>query len=104
VLSSAVSRPGDIVARYGGEEFVVLLPGTGTTGAQLMAEKMRAAVAALKIPHPDSSGHDYVTISLGVATTVSDRSKRADSLLLAADQALYDAKENGRNMVKVAVL
>ncbi len=102
VLSSSISRPGDLVARYGGEEFVVLLPGTDAKGAEKIAEKIRLKVEEMKTPHPNSDCSDYVTISLGIASTVSEQSKRADSLLLAADQALYRAKAGGRNQLKLA--
>ncbi len=102
VLSNSLRRPADMVARYGGEEFVVLLPGTDAKGAQIMAEKMRSGVEALKIPHPCSPISACVTISLGIAAAIPDRSKRANRLLHTADQALYLAKERGRNRISVA--
>jgi two-component system chemotaxis family response regulator WspR len=102
MLSKVLHRPADTVARYGGEEFVVLLPGTDAKGAQTIAETMRSEVAALKVPHPGPSTSDFVTISLGVATAMLDNLKRSEELLHAADKALYYAKQDGRNRVKVA--
>jgi len=103
ILSTILHRPADHVARYGGEEFVVLLPGVDVKGAQTMAEKMLAQVEAMKIRHPDSPISDYVTISLGVATTMPESTNNPDELLNQADQALYYAKQDGRNRIKTAV-
>lgn len=103
VLSKNLQRPADSVSRYGGEEFVVLLPGTDAEGALTMANKLLDEVITLKIPHPESPISDFVTISLGVATKIPNNSERPDTLLHEADQALYYAKESGRNQIKVAV-
>lgn len=100
-LKSAVSRPTDLVARYGGEELVVLLPNTDRNGALLVAEQLRKAVQSLEITHSETAA-GVVTISLGVATTVPARGASADDFLDAADQALYRAKEQGRNQVAAA--
>jgi len=102
VLSNILKRPADLVARYGGEEFVVLLPGTGAEGAKSIAEKMASEVEALRVPHPGSSVSDHITISLGVATSVADKSGRPDRLLHDADEALYVAKKGGRNQIRMA--
>jgi diguanylate cyclase (GGDEF)-like protein len=98
-LRRALLRPGDMAFRYGGEEFAMLLPNTSRAGAQAIAERTRLAVEALAIPH-DRADRRIVTISLGVATAA--RPLDADSwmgLILAADDALYRAKDSGRNMV-----
>jgi diguanylate cyclase (GGDEF)-like protein len=97
-LLDCTKRPTDFVARYGGEEFVVLLPGTGVEGAASMAETMRAAVAALKIPH-DGSTLGYMTLSVGVAGEIPVTGASPEGLLRAADDALYRAKLAGRNRV-----
>ncbi|ATX82702.1 response regulator receiver modulated diguanylate cyclase [Mariprofundus ferrinatatus] len=102
VLSNNLHRPADLVARYGGEEFVLLLPGTDAAGAKVIAEKMASEIEKLKVPHPDSSVSDHITISLGVAATIADRTGRPDSLLHDADEALYAAKKAGRNQIRVA--
>jgi diguanylate cyclase (GGDEF)-like protein len=101
-LDATVGRPADLVARYGGEEFVVVLPGTDTQGAAALAERLRAAVSALAIPHAHSRAADHVTISLGVATLVPPREGALEGLITAADQALYEAKRAGRNRLAVA--
>jgi diguanylate cyclase (GGDEF)-like protein len=98
-VRETLKRPGDTAARYGGEELAVLLPATDLTGAMVIGEQMRVAVASLAIAHPGSPfGH--VTISVGAADMlpllVSDK---AADLLCAADQALYQAKKTGRNRV-----
>ncbi|MEA3642320.1 MAG: diguanylate cyclase [Lamprobacter sp.] len=100
-LTSCAERPLDLVARYGGEEFVALLPETDRNGARHLAERMRAGVEALSIPHVGSSIAEVVTLSLGVATH-KDGDAKADlsQLLACADQALYRAKHQGRNRVE----
>ena len=97
VLRSSV-RESDFVGRYGGEEFLLLLPDTGRDQAAIVAEKVRAAVAGLGL----SEINQPVTASLGVAA-VPDDAADADTLLRAADRALYAAKGNGRNRVELFI-
>jgi diguanylate cyclase (GGDEF)-like protein len=102
-LSSTLKRLNDLVARYGGEEFVVVLPETGSKGARCVAESLRQAVEALKIPHYCASQSDLmVTISLGVSTLIPQRGDDPTKLIIAADQALYRSKHAGRNRVTIA--
>jgi len=101
-LSATLNRPADLAARYGGEEFVVVLPGTDSSGATLLAERLRGAVEDLQIAHTRSRVGVHVTISLGVATVVPQRGVAPDALVTAADQALYQAKHEGRNRVRVS--
>jgi diguanylate cyclase (GGDEF)-like protein len=101
-LAQTANRPDDLVARYGGEEFVLLLPRTTAEGAFAVAEKARTQIEALNIAHPCSPTSDQVTASLGVASLVPSLPYRAEELLDAADQALYAAKHEGRNRVKLA--
>jgi diguanylate cyclase (GGDEF)-like protein len=89
-------RTGDAVYRYGGEEFLVLLPEQTIEAAALAAERLRAAVEALAIPHPAGG---VVTVSAGVAALQDDGTP--DDLFELADQALYRAKQNGRNRVEL---
>ncbi|MDF1583526.1 MAG: diguanylate cyclase [Methyloprofundus sp.] len=101
ILSRACTRPTDLACRYGGEEFTFILPNTDLQGAAVFAEKVRAAVAALKIAHAGSKVADCVTLSLGVAT-YQGQFKSAEEVTKAADDALYRAKEKGRNRVEKA--
>ncbi|WP_159996328.1 sensor domain-containing diguanylate cyclase [Roseomonas sp. 18066] len=101
-IQAAATRPEDTGARYGGEEFAILLPGTGTSGAFLVAEKIRASVASTAMPHAcNPSGQ--VTISAGVAVIWPDRLTPPGQLVAMADQALYAAKHAGRNRVEVGL-
>ncbi len=97
------ARETDTVARYGGEEFTVLLPETHTEGAQIFAEKIRAAIEAEIVTTPDNQQLN-VTMSLGVrAMKYEELMEINDAAILVkqADQALYNAKEQGRNQVQV---
>lgn len=91
-------RGTDTVARYGGEEFAVVMPDSDERGALLVAERLRAAIAALGIPHAGSP-LGIVTASIGVATRVPSADDDVGRLLTDADTQLYRAKENGRNQV-----
>lgn len=102
-LRGALHRPADILVRYGGEEFIVLLPESDLAAAREIAERLRQAVEALALPHPTSPIGDRVTISLGVAA-VQAHEGEFDQLLIAADAALYRAKEKGRNRVEASGL
>ncbi len=96
-IHSCANRASDLVARYGGEEFAVILPGTDPDGAMVVAEEVRTCVQNLLITHEKSNVCDHVTLSLGVATLVPNKDNSAEQLVLLADEALYEAKENGRN-------
>jgi diguanylate cyclase (GGDEF)-like protein len=98
-LQDGLKRPGDLLARYGGEEFVALLPETGTEGAANLAQTLRGAVAALNLGHAKSPVADHVTISLGVASLIPPDDLPREHLVSLADQALYQAKSQGRDRV-----
>jgi diguanylate cyclase (GGDEF)-like protein len=90
-------RTTDLVARYGGEEFCIVMPDTDAAGARLVAERARKAVADLREPHIGAAT-GIVTISVGVTAAVPTVDQ-TDKLIKIADQALYEAKRDGRNRV-----
>lgn len=102
VINGIAKRPGDLAARTGGEEFAVLLPATDLQGAVALAEQLRQQIADLQLPH-SLNPTEVVTVSVGVATTRPHRSgaETRHGLVQAADVALYDAKNSGRNRVCV---
>ena len=96
-LQRAVKRPSDTPCRYGGEEFAVVLPETDAAGAESVARSIQEAVAALRLPHAGSRVNEFVTVSIGVASIVASAGEGHERLIRTADQALYRAKEGGRN-------
>ena len=99
-LESAIHRETDFLARYGGEEFSAVLPDTDLAGAVKVAEEMRFAIADLRLEHAKSKVSDIVSVSLGVSAMIPLLGTDPEVLIAAADQALYKAKEDGRDMVK----
>jgi len=96
--SASIVRTSDLFARYGGEEFALILPDTDDKAAKLAAERIRAAVETLAIPHTGSS-EGIVTASVGVASIVPTRSAHPHELVERADRGLYRAKGTGRNRI-----
>ena len=97
-LAGLASDTSGFAGRYGGEEFCLLLPNTDAARAREIGEAVRTAVQALGLPHTTSS-HQYVTVSVGVASTQPNTVQRPGDLIEAADAALYAAKHRGRNTV-----
>ena len=97
-LQRLVKRPADLLARYGGEEFAVLLADTELPGAIQLAEQLREVVQALQIENTGSRLR-VVSVSIGVASLRPEGSAAAATLVQAADEALYEAKRQGRNRV-----
>jgi diguanylate cyclase (GGDEF)-like protein len=95
-LRANICRKGDLVARYGGEEFVFIAPGMDNQDALKISEIIREEIKALKIPHA-MSVFDCVTVSIGVTSLSPQHSQNADFLIKVADEALYEAKNQGRN-------
>lgn len=98
-IAGADLRESDMAARYGGEEFAVILPGTRLEGAASVGERIRQYVANLEIPHKASDVSATVSISVGTATMVPTNGSNEAELIAVADQALYQAKDQGRNRV-----
>ena len=98
-ISRAVKNPSYLVARYGGEEFGIILPNTSSRGATYIAETIAIEVEWLQIVHPRSAVSDYVTLSFGVCSTIPTLDIAPEALIAAADEALYDAKRQGRDRV-----
>ena len=94
-------RDTDLLARYGGEEFAVILPGATLAVTHTIAERMRATVAAMAIPHEGAGPGCLVSISLGVASLTPGAASQPASLVEAADRCLYAAKHAGRNRVSM---
>jgi diguanylate cyclase (GGDEF)-like protein len=99
VLKNCMRRPGDVIARYGGEEFIAVLPETEATYALQVAERVRQSIESLQMRHESSSTALVVTVSVGVGTCQASFNTPETSLISAADQALYQAKHEGRNRV-----
>lgn len=100
-IDEATKRPGDLTFRYGGEEIAVVLPNTNSSSAYVITEAMRKAVLDLNIPHEGSQldAISAVTISAGVVTIIPDRDTKVSDLIQLADDALYQAKGDGRNCI-----
>ncbi len=99
LLRKIAKRPSDLVARFGGEEFVLLLPNTDEAGAIQISQTILQSVESLAIPHNRTqvAGKNIVTVSLGIASVVPNPDYLPETIVSLADQALYQAKENGRN-------
>ncbi len=102
LIASHARRTSDTVARYGGEEFALLTPATDAERAAALAQSVVDALAALHMPHATTSA-GYVTVSIGVAALIPNETNNADMLVQLADQALYLAKQSGRNRVHLAL-
>ncbi|MBP2637477.1 MAG: diguanylate cyclase/phosphodiesterase [Firmicutes bacterium] len=102
VLDTTPKRPMDTAARYGGEEFAIVLPDTDEPNAITVAEKIRVGVEKLDIEHAGSSISTHVTVSIGIAVISPAPDTLPVAIITAADSALYQAKREGRNRIKVA--
>lgn len=99
IIQKSLIRPGDLCARYGGEEFIVLLPDTDEKGSLHIANKINCNLANEKIKHCKSDINTFVTVSMGLASIVPTSKNTSSQLISKADQALYQAKREGRNKV-----
>jgi len=100
-LAAGIRSGGDIVARYGGEEFAIVLTETSPDQARNRAESLRRAIQDLAIENAGSSVADVVTVSVGLACLPGDTPTRPAMMIEEADAALYEAKNDGRNQVRL---
>lgn len=101
-IKNSLLRSTDMAARYGGEEFIVILPETEEEEEAIkIANKLREKIEALHIPHEQSPVSNYVTVSIGVTFTIPNINSSHEDLFKVADKALYQAKADGRNQVKL---
>ncbi len=98
-LVAVVTREDALVARYGGEEFAVILPRSDADEAAALAETLRQRIEALDIPHRGNPETGRITISIGLSTRMPPQTADVEALMHSADQALYRAKQRGRNSV-----
>lgn len=98
-LRETIHRPTDLLARFGGEEFAIVLGGTDLEGALNIAEQAMENVKKLQIAHSKSQTCEHLTVSIGVATTFVTFGMSESELIKAADEALYQAKANGRSRI-----
>ncbi len=103
-LESELLRPGDLISSAGGGVFLVLLPDTPESAVSVVADRLRGRIEAMRIRHEASAVSDVVTVSLGAAAAVPDPKFSADTLIVAADDALLQAKVDGGNRVVTAPL
>ena len=103
LLQSHARRASDLAARYGGEEFTLIAGDTDAASASALAETIRAGVEALRLPHVDSP-MGVLTASIGVVALVPTSSTSAAQILGLADQAMYRAKDQGRNQAALSQL
>jgi len=101
VIATHAQRPLDFAGRYGGEEFSLILYGSPGGAVSDRAEQVRAAIAALAIPHEASQVSPHLTVSIGVALLMPGSQRSLNGAIQLADEALYQAKEEGRNRVVI---
>jgi len=98
-IARCAKRPFDFLARYGGEEFVLVLYGPPEDYARSLPEQIRCDVMDLLIPHAGSEAASYVSVSVGVALARAGSTRSLNGSIQTADEALYQAKREGRNRV-----
>jgi diguanylate cyclase (GGDEF)-like protein len=105
LIAMSVQKKNSTVARWGGEEFIVLLPLTDVKTAKLIAEDILNAVSKKSIPHEASElSEKYLTVSIGLATTIPSSGEKIADFVNQADHSLYSAKKNGRNRIGEFIL
>jgi diguanylate cyclase (GGDEF)-like protein len=102
LMQRASTRAGEVVARYGGEEFILVLPGASADSAMRTASRLRDLVNEERISHETSEVEKFITVSQGVITVQPDGELEPADLVQRVDNALYEAKDSGRNTIAVA--
>jgi diguanylate cyclase (GGDEF)-like protein len=102
LMQRATTRAGEVVARYGGEEFILVLPGAAHSVALRTAQRLKALVNNEAIPHKASEVADFITVSQGLVTITPEGDLQPEEVVKMADDALYKAKDSGRNTIIVA--
>jgi diguanylate cyclase (GGDEF)-like protein len=97
IIGDSLQRDSDFVARYGGEEFVCVLPKTDSQGAQMIAANLIEQFKQAALPHKYSNIADYLTMSIGIATSQPDNVLSPETIIKQADSALYVSKQTGKN-------
>jgi len=101
IIDSCANRPADLAARYGGEEFAIVLPDTTDEGAYNIAEKIIKQLSIAGLEHKCSEVSEFVTVSIGLASTVPTKTLKKNDLFHKADLALYSSKNKGRNQISI---
>ncbi|MEH6593175.1 MAG: GGDEF domain-containing protein, partial [Halioglobus sp.] len=102
LMQRATSRAGEVVARYGGEEFILVLPGATQATAMRTAHRLKGLIMDEAILHETSEVEAYITVSQGLVTVSPEGELEPEALIKMADDALYQAKDSGRNTIVVA--
>lgn len=97
IISQAIKRPADFVSMYSDEKFAIILPHTPLQGAQKIAQAIKKMINSVKLPHAKSATSSFVTLSLGITSTIPNSLESPGLMMKAAEQALYIAKSRGRN-------
>jgi len=103
-IRETFKRAGDYIARYGGEKFAVILPNTDTKGALIVSEKLQRKVYELNLSGETFTVSDRITISIGVCSTISKINSSHKELIQNAEEALTEAKNNGKNRIRIVKL
>lgn len=100
-IKNVIWESKNIVSRYGGEEFIVLIPNSDSEKAKYIADNIRKNIEKLNISHEGSEEYRIVTVSIGIATNIPSGKSSPEKLINMADEALYRAKDSGRNRVSI---